>query len=323
MLIIGCDYHPSFQQIAFCDTSTGECGNRRLEHGGEAEAFYRSLQGHAVRVGMEATGGTRWFERLLAECGIELWVGHPGQIRAAAPRKQKTDRRDAELLLDLLLEQRFPRLTVPTAEQRNLRQLVGHRHRLVQMQTRVKNQLQALAINEGLRLRRGLWTRKGQAQLQAELQRRGAVLDQAVEAAAQSSPVVRCLRRQRGVGPVVGLAYELTILDPTRFQTSRQVASYLGLIPAEHSSGGKQRLGHISKQGNALLRGLLVEAAHVAVRWEPEWRRQYVRLAMKKNRSIAAVAMARKLAVRLWWLWKSGLATGQIGGSGSHAEQPV
>ena len=341
MLIIGCDYHPSFQQIAFCDTTSGECGNRRLEHGGEAEAFYRGLQGQPVRVGLGATGGARWFERLLAECGIELWIGHPGQIRAAAPRKQKTDRRDAELLLDLLLQQRFPRLTVPTAEQRNLRQLVGHRHRLVQMQTRVKNQLQALAINEGLRLRRGLWTRQGQAQLQAlalpywaeqkrtdllqllvDLQRRGAVLDQAVEAAAEASPVVRCLRRQRGVGPVVGLAYELTILDPLRFHTSRQVASYLGLIPAEHSSGGKQRLGHISKQGNAQLRGILVEAADVAVRGEPEWRRQYVRLAMKKNRSIAAVAMARKLAVRLWWLWKSGLVTGQMGEPGSHAEPP-
>ncbi len=339
MLIIGCDYHPSFQQIAFCDSETGECGQRRLQHGGEAEAFYRSLQGRTVRVGMEATGGSRWFERLLAECGIELWIGHPGKIRAAAPRKQKTDRRDAQLLLDLLLQNRFPRLVVPSPEQRNLRQLVGHRHRLVQMQTRVKNQLQALAINEGLRLRRGLWTRKGQAQLQAlalpswgeqkrrdllallaDLQQRGAQLDQAVAAAAQASPVVRCLRQQRGVGAVVGLAYELTILDPTRFPTSRQVASYLGLIPSEHSSGGKQRLGHISKQGNALLRGLLVEAAHVAVRWDPQWKRQYVRLAMKKNRSIAAVALARKLAVRLWWLWKSGLATGQIGGSGSHAE---
>ena len=164
MLIIGCDFHPSFQQIAFCDTTTGECGECRLEHGGEAEALYRRLQGQAVRVGMEATGGTRWFERLLADCGIELWVGHPGKIRAAAPRKQKTDRRDAELLLDLLLQQRFPRLAVPSPEQRNLRQLVGHGHRLVQMQTRVKNQLQALASNEGLRLRRGRWSRKGQAQ---------------------------------------------------------------------------------------------------------------------------------------------------------------
>jgi transposase len=341
MLIIGCDYHPSFQQIAWLDVATGETGEARLEHNGEAEAFYRGLQGRQVRVGIEATGGTRWFERLLAECGIELWVGNPAKIRAAATRKQKTDRRDAELLLELLLDggKRFPRLTVPSPEQRNQRQLVGHRHRLVQMETRVKNQVQALAMNEGLRLRRSLWTRKGQAQLQAlalprwaerkrtdllallaDLQRRRADLDQAVAAAAEASPVVRHLRQQRGVGPVVGLAYELTILNPLRFDTSRQVASYLGLIPSERSTGGKQRLGHISKQGNAMLRGLLVEAAHVAVRWEPEWRRQYVRLAMKKNRSIAAVAMARKLAVRLWWLWKSGLASGQIGGSGSHAE---
>jgi transposase len=339
MLIIGCDYHPSFQQIAWADEATGETGELRLEHSGAAQAFYRSLRGRQVRVGIEATGGTRWFERLLAECGIELWVGHPAKIREAETRKQKTDRRDAELLLRLLLEKRFPCLVIPSAEQRNLRQLVSHRHRLVQMQTRVKNQVQALALNEGLQLRRGLWTRKGQAQfaalvlpqwgerkrcdlleLLADLKRRGADLDQAVEASAAASPVVRHLRQQRGVGPVVGLAYELTILNPLRFQSSRQVASYLGLIPSERSSGGKQRLGHISKQGNALLRGLLVEAAHIAVRWDPEWRRQYVRLAMKKNRSIAAVAMARKLAVRLWWLWKSGLATGQIGESGSHAE---
>ena len=207
------------------------------------------------------------------------------------------------------------------------------------MQTRVKNQLQALAMNEGLCLRRALWTRKGRAQLQtlplsswgstqahrsAGAAGRSAAahgaLDQAVAAAAEASPVVHCLRQQRGVGPVVGLAYELTILDPRRFATSRQVASYLGLIPASAVPGGKQRLGHISKQGNAMLRGLLVEAAHVAVRHDAEWRRQYVRLAMQKNRSIAAVAMARKLAVRLWWLWKSGLATGQIRESGSHAE---
>ena len=341
MLIIGCDYHPSFQQIAWLDTATGESGEGKLQHPSEAEAFYRGVQGGPVRVGVEASGGMRWFERLLGQCGIELWVGNPAQIRATATRKQKTDRRDAERLLQLLLEdgKRFPRLTVPTPEQRNRRQLVGHRHRLVQMQTRVKNQVQALAINEGLCLRRSLWTRKGQAQLQAlplpsrgerkrtdllalltDLQQRGGDLDQAVEAAAESSEVVRWLGQQRGVGPVVGLAYELTILDPRRFETSRQVASYLGLIPSERSSGGKQRLGHISKQGNAMLRGLLVEAAHVAVRHDAEWRRQYVRLALRKNRSIAAVAMARKLAVRLWWLWKSGLATGQIRESGSHAE---
>jgi len=339
MLIIGCDFHPSFEQIAFCDTETGECGNRRLEHGGEAEAFYRERQGQAVRVGMEATGSARWFERLLADCGHQLWIADPAQVRAAAPRKQKTDRRDAELLLQLLLEERFPRLSVPTAEQRDARQLLLHRHRLVQMRTRVKNQLQALAMNEGVRQKRKLWSSKGRAQLQAlalptwaatrrqdllalldDLDRRVAILDGAVQQQAEASDVVRRLRTHPGVGPVVALAFQLILLDPHRFATSRQLASYLGLAPSEHSSGGRQRLGHISKQGNALLRGLLVEAAHVAVRFEPQWRRHHHRLAMKKNRSLAVVAIARKLAVRLWWMWKLGRDYGPMVGSGSHVE---
>ena len=139
MWIIGCDYHPRFQQIAFVNTEGGECGGRRLEHREAAEQFYRSLQGQEVRVGMEASGHARWFERLLAELGFELWVGDPAKIRAAEPRKQKTDERD-------------------------LRQLVLHRHRLVQMRTRVKNQLRAVALNEGLGPRPGLWSRKGQQQ---------------------------------------------------------------------------------------------------------------------------------------------------------------
>jgi len=102
MLTIGCDYHPSVQQIAWVDTETGEGGERRLTHsGGEAEQFYRELKkkGISVRVGMEATGHSRWFERLLAELNYELWVGDPAQIRAKRVRKQKNDRRDAEHLL--------------------------------------------------------------------------------------------------------------------------------------------------------------------------------------------------------------------------------
>jgi transposase len=144
MWIIGCDYHPSFQQIAFVNQATGEYGNRRLEHkGGEAEQFYRKLAGEQVRVGVEATGNLRWFERLLEELGMEMWVGDPVKVRAAAARKAKTDKRDAELLLRLLMEKRFPRIWVPTVEQRDARQLVLHRHRLVQARVRAKNQLQA------------------------------------------------------------------------------------------------------------------------------------------------------------------------------------
>ena len=106
MLIIGCDYHPGFQQIAFVDTDTGELQERRLEHREEAEKFYRDLaaQGMKVRVGMEASGHARWFERLLAELQLELWIGDAAVIHAKRVRKQKTDRQDAQLILSLMLE---------------------------------------------------------------------------------------------------------------------------------------------------------------------------------------------------------------------------
>src|SRR6202161_2666763 len=122
MIIIGTDYHPSFQQIAFVDQETGECGERQLNHSdGEAERFYRELKqrGVSVRVGMEATGHSRWFERLLAELGFELWIGDPAEIKAKRVRKQKTDRLGAALLLQLLLEDRFPRVWVPSPENRD------------------------------------------------------------------------------------------------------------------------------------------------------------------------------------------------------------
>jgi transposase len=340
MWIIGCDYHPRFQQIAFLDSDSGECGARRLEHIGEAEQFYRSLVGQKVRVGMEASGHARWFERLLTELNFELWIGHPAAVRAAAPRKQKTDARDAEHLLQLLWSGQFEkmRVWVPTAEQRDLRQLVLHRHKLVGMRTRVKNQLRAVALNEGIGRKPGLWSRKGQEQfralvlptwserrrqdnleLLAELEQRTAPLDQVVLQQAERRPEVARLMSHPGVGPVTALAFVLTIGDPARFACGKQVASYLGLIPAEYSSGGRQRLGHLSKQGNALLRSLLVEAAHAAARVEPELGRYYRRLAMKKHRSLAAVAVARKLALRLWWMWRRGSNYGQWRASGSHA----
>ncbi|MGD0957114.1 MAG: transposase [Candidatus Acidiferrales bacterium] len=132
MFIRGVDYHPSLQQIAFGDQETLECGERRLNHSdGEAEKFYRDLKqrGVSVRVGIEATGYSRWFERLLAELGIEVWIGNAAEIKTKRVRKQKTDRQDAQLLLKLLLEDNFPRVWVPSPDNRDLRQLLWHRHR--------------------------------------------------------------------------------------------------------------------------------------------------------------------------------------------------
>src|ERR1022692_3256789 len=169
MLIIGCDYHPAFQQIAFVDTDTGELQERRLGHREEAEKFYRELavQGMKVRVGMEASGHARWFERLLAELNFELWIGDAAEIRTKRVRKQKTDRQDAQLILRLMMEDRFPRIWVPSWENRDVRQLLWHRHRMVQARTRIMNQLQAVALNEGLHCKKRLWREAGRQQLES------------------------------------------------------------------------------------------------------------------------------------------------------------
>lgn len=340
MLIIGCDYHPSIQQLAWVDTETGECGERRLSHkGGEAEQFYRELrkQEVSVRIGMEATGHARWFERLLRELQFELWVGDPAQIRAKQVRKQKNDRLDAEHLLKLLLKDDFPRIWVPTPENRDLRQLVLHRHRLVGMRTRVMNQLQAIAMNEGVRRKRGLWTKQGRTELESLslpswtsrrrlellqlLDRFDPSIDQlseAIEQEAVQQPEVQRLLTHPGVGSITALAFVLVIGTPHRFGCGKQVASYLGLVPCEDSSSDRRRLGHISKQGNALVRYLLGQAAQTLARLDEGWRRQYAHLAMRRNRSIAKVAMARKLAVRLYWMWRQGWDYEQLKKFGSH-----
>ncbi len=343
MLIIGCDYHPAFQQIAFVDTETGELQERRLQHREEAEKFYRDLaaQGMKVRVGMEASGHARWFERLLAELQIELWIGDAAEIRTKRVRKQKTDRQDAQLILKLMLKDDFPQIWVASWKNRDLRQLLWHRHRMVQARTRIMNQLQAVALNEGLRCKKRLWREAGREQLEAfqlapwASQRRRDLLElldrldptiakltQAIEQEVEKCPEAQRLRTHPGVGPLTALAFVLIIGRADRFQCGKQIASYLGLVPLEESSGNRRRLGHITKQGNSLLRFLLVEAAQVTVRSIPEWRSKYFHLAMRRGRKIAKVAMARRLAVQMFWMMRKGWDYEQVKKFGSHAGQP-
>ena len=343
MMIIGVDYHPSFQAIAFCVEETGECGEQELSHSdGQAEKFYRELKqrGASVRVGMEATGYARWFERLLAELGFELWIGDAAEIEAKRIKKQKTDRNDAGLLRRLMLENNFPQIWIPSPENRDLRQLLWHRHRLVQMRTRIMNQLQALAMNEGYRWKKKLFSEQGRALLEklalapwASRRRQELLqlldrlnptieeLTAAVEREARKRPEVLRLMSHPGVGPLTALAYVLIIGTPARFQRGKQIGTYVGMIPSEDSSGGKQRLGHITKQGSSLLRFLLVEAAQAAARVHPDWRRRYNHLAMRRHRSIAKVAMGRRLAIRLYWMWRNGCEYSQSLEFGSYAGQ--
>ncbi len=331
MLIIGCDFHPGFQQVAIFDNGTGEVEEKRLQHCGEAEEFYRSLAGQEVLIGMEACGHYPWFERLLAELGMELWFGDTAKIRASVVRKQKTDRRDAEHLRQLLMEGRFPRIWVPSLEVRDIRQLLMHRHKQVQARTRTKNQLQAMALSCGIQKKYKLWTQAGRAELEQlpllpyasqrrkrllealdELEAEIIGLDRRVAEEARQRPEAVGLMTHPGVGPVTALAMVLTLGPAERFASGKQVGSYFGLIPSEESSGGKQRLGRISKQGSWFLRFLLVEAGQTAARLDPQLKRFYRRLAVRKNRSIAKVAVARKLATRLYLMLRENWTYAQL-----------
>jgi transposase len=306
------------------DSETGETGEQKLVHAdGQAKSFYQQLAVPAL-VGMEATGNSQWFIELVQDLGHEIWIGDAAAIRASYVRKQKTDKRDAAHILKLVVEGRFPRLWIPDQEQRDLRQLVLHRHKLVEIRSRVKNGLQHLSMNKGMQRKAKLWSQVGQKLLRelslkpwaacrradllgllAMLDEQIGKLDAAVQQAADEHPQARLLMTQPGVGPNTALAFVLTIGDVSRFPRGKQVASYLGLIPREESSGGRQKLGAISKQGNRMVRSLLVEAAQIAVRFDPGMKKQYRHRCHQKPKGVAKVAAARKLAVRLYWMLRT------------------
>jgi transposase len=315
MQIIGCDLHARQQTLAMLDTTTGEAVNLTLPHeGNQVREFYSRLP-RPVLVGIEAGGTMPWFLNLMEELGIECRVGHPSQIRAAEPRKQKHDRRDAELILRLLAEDRFPAIWLPSQELLDLRALLLHRHQWVRMRTRIQNALQA----HGLRRGPHLWSPDGQSTIALlplqphTADRRSALqtmyqkieseiekLTQQVAEQAEGRSAARRLMTHPGVGPVTALATEVFLGDPKRFADGKALASYVGIIPREYSSGGQQRLGGITKQGSSLLRFLWGEAGAHAVRRDPELKRFYRRKLVQKGLGKARVAVARKLGIRLW-----------------------
>src|SRR5262249_40965081 len=296
MRLIGCDLHASQQSIAMLNRDTGEVVEQTLTHeGGAVRAFYASIPPPVV-VGIEATGAMGWFLRLMEELAIECRVGHPVAIRKAETRQQKHDRRDAALLLQLLVEDRFPAIWMPSTELRDLRALLLHRHQWVRMRTRVQNALHAIALAHGVRRGHTLWSREGQALLASlplaphTADRRSELqalyqhlndhidrLDERVKHVADKRPRAMLLMTHPGVGPLTALATEVFIGDPTRFLDGKALASYVGMIPREYSSGRRQRLGALSKQGNPFVRFLWCEAAAHAARRDPDLQRVHPR----------------------------------------------
>jgi len=313
----GVDFHARSQTIAYCNSIDGEVQIKQLDHrADDLRQFYSQLPGKFI-VGLETCGTSRWFEQLIEELGGEVWIGHASDVRRFAKRRQKNDRRDAELILDLLLKGDFPRIHQRSAQSNEVLRQLRYRHRLVRMTTMIKNSLQAMAKGAGVSERLNLSSRGGKQRLltapmsEVQSQQRRQWLDllevlgqriRGVESwlsgqAADDQRAMR-LRTHPGIGLMTAMCLVHTLEPISRFANQRKVVAYAGLEPMERSSGEKKRYLAISKEGSTLLRYLLGEAAQSAARADEELQRMYKRLVVRRGLGKAKVAVGRKLLVR-------------------------
>jgi transposase len=318
---IGCDYHPQQQTLAWMDTEDGVIRFSVLkdQRPEQVREFLRQFPGGTM-IGMEATGACDWFERVVAEAGHVLLVGDAKKIRKMAPSRHKTDRRDAEHLLTLLLQDRFPALWRRPLESQLVLEQLRFRHGLVKQRTFVSNRLQVLA--RGLGLPQLKIRSKGGRQLLTaapldptreqirtawftvldQLEEQVAAIELLLKQRAEAEPAVARLSTHPGIGPLTALCYVHTMGDVSRFQSTRQITGFLGLDPVEDSSSDTRRIGHISKEGSTLLRFLLGQAAQTVINrhGDEKLRQFYQPISRRRGRPIAKVATARKLGIRAY-----------------------
>jgi transposase len=319
-IYIGVDFHARQQTICYLTTETGELVTAELKHQDKAavRTFYQQFE-ESVIVGLEASGYSPWFEGLLEELGHQVWLGDATEIRRRARWRQKNDRRDAELILDLMLHDEFPRLHRPPVQSREVMRMLRYRQKLIKIRTMSKNSLQSLALQSGLARRGRLFTREGKAELNAAvmspamqwqrahwLQLLEPLNQQVLEAmtwlkaASQNDVSIARLRTHPGIGLLTSLCLVHTLQPVSRFRNTRKVAAYGGFDPVERSSAEHKRFLGISKAGSRLLRHLMVEAANIAVRKDEDLKRFYQRLAHRRGQPKAKVAAARKLLIRAY-----------------------
>ena len=317
-LYIGVDFHPHQQMVAWCETGTGETKTFDLPHDLErVRQFYWSLPEPAI-IGIEASTRAVWFENMLFEMNHKLLVGNPVLIRKRATSRHKNDRRDAELILDLLMRDEFPALWRRSHENNQILEILRLRSHLVCQRTQIYNRLQCVAHNAGLpkgRMKTAVFqavinaleldeadglARSHLFALLESFNRQIAELETWLRKKAEADAPVQLLITQNGVGYLTALATVHTLGDVSRFtRLGKQVASFAGLDPLERSSAGKTRFGGISKAGSALLRFQLGQAAQIGARSDPKLKSFYKRLAKKKPKAVAKTAAARRLLVKL------------------------
>jgi transposase len=316
---IGVDFHARQQTISFLTTESGEIQHLILLHQDLAtvRAFYAQFAGQRVVVGFESSGYAAWFEELLEELGCEIWIGHALYIRQFAKRRQKNDRRDADLILDLLVKGDFPRIHRYSRRTREILQQLRYRQRLVKMRTMALNMLLFMANSRGVSLRTQLTSKRGQgrlAQLQLpqplgsqrdELLHLLQQLDQKIKAVEQwltqetkADAAVQRLQTHPGIGLLTSICVRYTLEQVDRFTTTRKVSAFAGFDPMQDQTDERNRMGAISKQGSRWLRFYLVEAGQIAIRKDADLARVYKRICVRGGHAKAKVAIGRRLLVR-------------------------
>lgn len=324
-LYIGVDFHPYQQTVAWCNTETGETQTLKLLHELEkVKEFYQALPPGIVA--LEASTKAQWFENLLAETRHQLLVGNPTLIRKQATSRHKSDRLDAELILQLLIKDQFPSLWRRSREQNQVLEILKLRDSLVRQRTQIYNRLQSLASSFGL-AKGTIRSKSGQARLKEleldpveQLQRNQLFkmvesfnhqigeLEFWLRTQATADQRVQLLLTQPGVGYLTALALVNSVGEISRFsRPTKQVPAYLGLEPLEKESAGKRKKSGISRAGNWLTRYLLGQSAHLATRSDKTLKAFYQRLAKKKPKGVAKTATARKLLVKLVIMWRDSI----------------
>ena len=317
-IYIGVDFHARQQTVCSLKTDEGVVNTHNLKHQDkdEVRAFYQQFSGRVI-VGIEASGYSPWFEQLLEDLGHDVWLGDATEIRRRARWRQKNDRRDAELILDLMIHDEFPRLHRPSLQSREILRMLRYRQKLIKIRTMGKNSLQALALQSGLAKRSHLFTKTGQQELRTAtmspamqwqreqwFQLLEPLNERLVETMlwlkqqSQGDARIKLLRTHPGIGLLTSLCVVHTLWPVSRFRNQRKVAAYAGLEPMERSSAERKHFLGVSKAGSRVLRYLLVEAAHTAVKKDEELKRFYQRLATRRGRPKAKTAAARKLLIR-------------------------
>lgn len=334
----GVDLHKRVSQLALLRNGKEPSQVRFPNDLARVKGVLRRLPAH-TKIALEATGSWWWFVEKARSLGHEVYLSHPKQTKAIASARLKSDKVDALMLARLLKTDLLPTVWIPGDKERQIRELLTHRARVVRQRTTVINELNALYAKRNLDF--AMVNQRGSAmvaraedlsgygpsiverdvELLRVLNEQLRMLGKELNRIAQDNEQARRLMTIVGVGPITAVAVCCWVGQIDRFANAKKLASYFGLAPRVRQSAGKERHGHITKEGNRMVRSLLIEAALSGIRYSKgQARRQYIGVLKRRGKQIARVAVANKLVGVMFHMMKEGIDNQEFLRRGSSAQ---